>query len=537
MTGARQRYEPDTGVLVTEWRTTEGTVRITDALAFRSGADLGEDAPAGRSELLRVLEVVEGRACVGVEIDLRGGAEAERQDGGLRLRCRVRPDPDLDLHLTSSHQLDGLRSTHQLAAGDRLELVLRWSGGSHRHRSPRPAALLRQTTDAWRRWIGCFRYVGPQEPMVRRSAITLKLLDHFPSGALVAAPTSSLPEALGGPRNWDYRYAWIRDAAFSVYAFRRIGLTDEAWGFLGWVLHSVEQAGRAAVLYDLDGSAPPPEREDPDLEGYCRSAPVRWGNAAADQVQHDAYGEIVDCPYQWAAQGGRIPPALWDRLLPLVHEAQAVWRRPDHGIWEVRTPWRVFTYSAALCQVALDRAARLATRLGLPGDAKAWAAEATTIKKAVLEDAWDPKRQTLTEHLGGGGLDASLLSLPLRRVVPATHPRMMATTEAVARELGAGNGLVYRYLPDESPDGLPGEEGAFVLCSFWLVDNLAHQGRLDEAQVLYESLCARGGALGLLPEQIDPETGRFLGNYPQAFSHVGVISSGINLARCAESRR
>ena len=528
-TGARQRYEPDTGVLVTEWRTAGGMVRITDALALRSGADLSEDASAGRSELVRALEVVEGAARISVDVDPRGGAEAERQGGGLRLRCRAHPE--LDLYLDSSRPLEGLRSVHELNAGDRLELVLRWSEGSHRHRSPEPAALLRQTADAWGTWMGCFHYDGPQEPMVRRSTITLKMLDHLPSGALVAAPTSSLPEAIGGPRNWDYRYAWIRDAAFSVYAFRRIGLTSEAWGFLGWVLDSVERAGRAAVLYDLDGSAPPAEWEDPDLEGYRRSAPVRWGNGAADQVQNDAYGEILDCAYQWAAQGGRIPLTLWQRLIPLVEEARKVWWQPDHGIWEVRTSGHVFTYSVAMCQVALDRAARLATRLKLPGNAGVWAAEAAAMKAALLEEAWDPDRRTLTEHLGGGGLDASLLSLPLRRVLEATHPRMVATTEAVAKVLGAGQGLIYRYLPEESPDGLEGEEGAFLLCSFWLVDNLTYQGRLDEAQELYESLCARGGELGLLPEQIDPETGAFLGNHPQAFSHVGVISSGVNLGR------
>jgi GH15 family glucan-1,4-alpha-glucosidase len=220
-----------------------------------------------------------------------------------------------------------------------------------------------------------------------------------------------------------------------------------------------------------------------------------------------------------------------------VEAAGREWRDPDHGIWEVRTPGRTFTYSAALCQVALDRGARMAERFGLPGAVARWRAEAERIRTAILEEAWDPGLGSLTEHLGGGGLDASLLTLPLRRVVPLDHPRMTATTEAIRRRLGAGAGLLYRYLPDESPDGLPGHEGAFLLCSFWLVDNLAGQGRVDDAIELFESLCARANPLGLLPEQIDPSTGAFLGNFPQAFSHVGLISSAVNLAHTLASRR
>lgn len=259
--------------------------------------------------------------------------------------------------------------------------------------------------------------------------------------------------------------------------------------------------------------------------------PVRWGNAAARQRQHDVYGEILDCAYQWAAHHGRVSERLWSRLRTLVEGAAESWHKPDHGIWEVRTSGRPFTYSAALCQVALDRAARMAERFGLSGPVDAWKTMARKIQDAILEDAWDAKMRSLTEHLGGGGLDASLLTLPLRRVVPADHPKMVATSHAIVERLGAGQGLLYRYLPDESPDGIAGHEGAFLLCSFWLVDNYAKQGRLDEARELYDSLCARAGHLGLLPEEIDPSTGAFLGNYPQAFSHIGVISSGVNLTR------
>ena len=535
---ARQRYEPDSGVVATELRSPTGLVRVTDCLTLRAGADLTEDTPAGRGELLRSVVALEGSVRLRVSLDPWGGGGAERCGGGLRIRPRRRPD--LDLRLLSTVGLDSLPATVELSAGDQAHFVLRWAPGG-RDRALAPPALLQATLDGWRRWMRHLRYDGPQAPVVRRSVVTLKMLDYMETGALVAAPTSSLPEAIGGVRNWDYRYAWVRDAAFSVYAFRRVGLEAEAAGFLSWVLEAIGRDGHPRVLYTLHADQPPPEREDPELEGYRRSAPVRWGNAAADQRQHDAYGEILDCAYQWAASqwagaGGRIDGPLWARLRALVEAARDHWDEPDHGIWEVRSPTRPFTYSAAMCQVALDRGARLADRLGLPGDAAGWRAEADRARAAILEQAWDPRRRTLTEHLGPGGLDASLLALPLRRVVDANHPRMKATVEAITRHLGAGGGLVYRYLPDESDDGLPGHEGAFLLCSFWLVDNLAAQGRLDEAMDLYDSLCRRAGGLGLLPEEIDPATGAFLGNFPQAFSHVGVVSSGMNLARLTAPR-
>jgi alpha,alpha-trehalase len=306
-------------------------------------------------------------------------------------------------------------------------------------------------------------------------------------------------------------------------------MTAEAAAFLGWVLDSVEPEGRPKVLYDIDGQQPVPEVVDEDLEGYRASAPVRWGNAAADQRQHDVFGEILDCAHQWVEGGGHLDDHLWSRLRSFVDAAAEEWHDPDQGIWEIRDPGRPFTYSAALCHVALDRGAELAEAHGLPGDVERWRRVADEIRTAILEEAWDPDRGSLTEYLGGGHLDASVLALPARRVVPAEHPRMVATTEAVARELGAGEGLVYRYLPELSPDGLEGDEGAFLLCSFWLVDNLAEQGRFEEAEALYDSLCARANPLGLLPEQIDGDTGRFLGNFPQGFSHIGVITSGVRL--------
>ncbi|MEU6791127.1 glycoside hydrolase family 15 protein [Nonomuraea wenchangensis] len=526
---ARQRYEPDTAVLVTELRGPTGLVRITDALALRAGADLSDDAGAGRGELIRSAAVVHGTVRLRAELEPRGGGHARVLGSGLEVRASRRPD--LRLHLRSNRPLPGLRTVHDLHEGDRLNLVLSW-GRIHRHHRFAPEVMLRDTAEAWRRWMRNCEYSGPQEPLVRRSVITLKLCDDWANGSLVAAPTSSLPAPIGGVRNWDYRYTWIRDAAYAVFALRRVGFVEEADAFLGWVLDAFEQSGQPRIMYTLCGNPVPEEIQDGGLEGYRRSAPVRWGNGAADQRQHDVYGEVLDCADQWLRAGGEIQPALWSGLAELAEAAASAWRQPDQGIWEIRSEGRVFTYSVGMCQVALDRAAAIGERLGLPGQTATWRGEAEKLRELILDQSWNEEAQCLSEHLDGrGGLDASLLALPLRKVIPADHPRMAATTAAIAERLSAGDGLLYRYLHDQSPDGLPGDEGAFVLCSFWLVDNLILQGHLERAEDLYTSLCARANPVGLLPEQIDPSTGTFMGNFPQAFSHIGIIASGVNLAR------
>ncbi|MFG3522855.1 glycoside hydrolase family 15 protein [Nocardia nova] len=525
----RQRYQPDTGVLETELRSATGVLRVTDAMVVRPGSDLGDDAPADRSELVRSAIVVSGHVRVTVEIAPQGGAQLRPVLSGLEIR--VASQPNLRLHLRADRPLDGVHTTFDLVQGERLELVLSW-GRFHRHHRFDAAAMLRHTADAWRSWMRTCVYDGPEQALVRRSAITLKLCDHWVSGSVVAAPTSSLPAPIGGVRNWDYRYVWIRDASYAVYALRRIGFRNEADAFLGWVLDAFERSGEPRIMYDIDGDPVPDEMVDTGLEGYRGSGPVRWGNGATDQRQHDVYGEILDCADQWLRTGGELQPLLWSNLSDLAEAAGRSWQEPDQGIWEVRSPGRVFTYSAALCQVALHRAASIGERFDLPGPVAMWRSTANEIREAILKNSWDERAHTLSAHLDGGGeLDASLLALPLRRVVPADHPRMTATTAAVADRLGAGDGLLYRYLHDESPDGLPGNEGAFVLCSFWMVDNLTAQGRLEDAERLYTSLCARASTVGLLAEQIDPTTGTFMGNFPQAFSHIGIISSGVKLAR------
>ena len=325
---ARQWYETDTGVLITELRSDTGVVRLTDALALRSGADLTDDAAANRGELVRSAVVLTGSVRLHVSLQPRGGAKPSPAYNGLAVECARQPT--LRLHLRSNRALSGLQTTHDLQQGDRLDLVLSW-GRIHRHHPLDVEARLSETVDAWQRWMTGFHYNGPEPAMVRRAAITLKLCDHWTNGSLVAAPTSSLPAPVGGIRNWDYRYTWIRDAAFAVFALRRIGFVNEADAFLGWVLDAFELSRTARIMYTLDGNPVPDEWEDSELEGYRRSAPVRWGNGAADQRQHDVYGEVLDCADQWVKLGGRLDPVLWEGLSGIADTASKAWREPDQG--------------------------------------------------------------------------------------------------------------------------------------------------------------------------------------------------------------
>ncbi|MDP9983705.1 GH15 family glucan-1,4-alpha-glucosidase [Pseudarthrobacter oxydans] len=531
---AAQRYMEDSCVLVTTLASDRGTLQITDCLSLRSGADLVEPVPAGRSELLRHVQAVGGDVRLRIRLEPKTGVTFDELAGGWRFDWHSGRVSEVYLWTSVELAPDGrgLSTELTLRAGETITATLHWSGRFRLRQHPDPRKLIDQTVAAWRRWASALDCQGSQAELMKRSALTLKLLDHAETGAIMAAATSSLPEWPGAPRNWDYRYTWVRDASFSNYVFRRIGDRSDAEVFLAWVLTNVERDGVPHVMYALDGSQPPEEVQDPLLRGYRGSAPVRWGNGAIHQQQHDVYGEIIDIAYQWSSSGARVDARLWAALVPIVELAISSWRTPDSGPWEIRSTGRPFTYSAALCYVAVDRAIQIARKHGLPYPKGRWEAAAKEIREAALTQSWNPELQTFTEHLGGtGGLDAALLTLPVRNVIAFDDPRMVATTKAVAEGLDAGNGLLYRYLPEVSPDGLPGGEGAFLLCSFWLVDNLAGQGRLDEAYALYETLCGRANPLGLLPEQIHPETGEFLGNFPQAFSHVGVLASGLRLLK------
>lgn len=399
--GCDQHYLEDTGVLVTRMTGPEGTVELTDAFVLRPGARLEESERAASGELVRRARVAHGSVVLRVVVRPRGEALTTRGEGGdgWWLSC---PHQGLKLRLRSSHRLDGGAATVRLEQGEEVWLTLCWDGPGT---APGPLhtdvdARIDATVRAWRRWARRLPADVPRADLVRRSAITLKLLEHVENGGIVAAPTSSLPETVGGERNWDYRYSWMRDAAYAVFALRRIGLPREAERFLARVLEVTRTGHGPRVLYAVDGRPPVPETLDGELEGYRGSAPVRWGNAAFDQVQNDIYGEVLDCAFHWAGAGGRIAPDLWDSLVAMTRCASESWDRPDRGIWEVRSADRPFTYSAAMCQVALDRAARLARRLGLPGDVEGWARQAARLGTRVLDEAWDEDAGAFTARLG-----------------------------------------------------------------------------------------------------------------------------------------
>ena len=533
--GARHRYLGDSPILITELQVEGGVLRITDLMPLRNNANLSGEGLATTGELLRCVEVVHGEVTVMASISIRGGIELE--GGGSEVRLWAKRYPDLELMLEASRGLSGAGGSWLLRKGESVSFCLRWNGGSGASSVDAPVAAVTNTIEGWLSWMRSFTYDGPRQNLVRRSAVTIKLLDNVQNGALIAAPTSSLPESIGGERNWDYRYVWIRDASFAVYALRRIGFHQEAWQFLQWVLKQVGD-DNLNVMYTLDGGTDIHEFLDPELSGYRGSSPVRWGNGASSQMQHDMFGEVVDCAFQWTTHGGVLSEPLWQVLRRFVDRAANLWNQPDQGIWEVRTAGRVQTYSAGICHVALNRGARLAKRFGFEGDIERWEATAKQITDTILSQAWNEDGQFLAQGLGGSGhLDAAVLGLPIRRVIEAKHPRMVKTVDAVIRHLGAGNELLYRYLPNKSPDGLHGDEGAFVLCSFWMIDNLTMQGRLQEAMDRFDKICDRANTLGLLPEEIDPTTGGFLGNFPQAFSHLGLISSGVNLGLALRKTR
>jgi GH15 family glucan-1,4-alpha-glucosidase len=533
-----RRYLPATNVLETRFATPSGVLTVVDCLAIRRGAAAG-DATETRShhQLLRLVRCEAGQVEIMVEF-------APRFDYGLTIPRLELKDDDLgvvyggaDALVLQSEiplvQTDvcGCGATATLGAGDQVFFALTYQLPHQLdvHRLDRDEVTTRidRTVEFWRDWSARCTYQGPYREQVLRSALVLKGLTNAPTGAIVAAPTTSLPERLGGPRNWDYRYSWLRDAAMNLYALFTLGYTEEAHAFMGWVERTT--AGRAEdlqLMYGVGGERLLPELELAGLDGYRGSRPVRVGNAAAGQFQLDVYGYLLDTAWLYHRHGGAITATFWELLAGAVEEVARRWTEPDDGIWEVRGGPRHFVSSKVMAWVTVDRAIRLARIHGLPADLDRWTGLRRAIRDRVERDGVDPATGAFTQAFGSQLLDAANLLLPLVRFLPADDPRIRATVERTAREL-APHGLVHRYLGAD--DGLPGGEASFVICSFWLVDNLALAGQTDRATALFERLLGHANDLGLLAEEVDPRSDELLGNFPQAFSHVGLISAAINL--------
>jgi GH15 family glucan-1,4-alpha-glucosidase len=386
----------------------------------------------------------------------------------------------------------------------------------------------------WRRWLRGSSYSGRWREMVDRSALTLKLLTYAPTGAIVAAPTTSLPEELGGARNWDYRYTWMRDAAFSLYGLLRLGFTDEAGAFLSWLEGRFRNAtdresGPLQIMYGIDGREELPEEELSHLEGYMGSAPVRIGNGAASQLQLDIYGELMDSVYLCNKYGLPIYHDGWMELTRNLEWLIDHWDQPDEGIWETRGGRRNYTYSRLMSWVALERAIRIAVQRGLPADILRWSAVRDRIYRQIMQHGWHPDRRAFVQQYGGDVLDASLLLMPLCKFIAPTDPRWLSTLDAITGGL-VSDSLVYRYDAQASPDGLAGQEATFSMCSFWWVEALARAGRLDEARLAFEKMLTYANHVGLYSEEI-ASTGEQLGNFPQAFTHLALISAAFDLDR------
>jgi len=400
-------------------------------------------------------------------------------------------------------------------------------------------AELAHTLHCWRKWLAGCNYNGPYIEEVQRSALTLKMMTYAPTGAIVAAPTTSLPENLGGERNWDYRYTWLRDATFTLYALNVLGFTEEARAFTHWLRNlSYIDGEDLQIMYGIRGERDLTERELPHLSGYCASGPVRIGNGAAQQKQLDVFGEVLDCIHLYRRQGSferygeTLEGPLWAMMRTLVEHVCAHWQEPDSGIWEVRGGLRHFVYSKVMCWVALDRGIRAAQQLNLEADLPRWCLVRDQIRVDILSHGYNTTIGAFTQSYDDTALDASNLLLPLVGFIPPDDPRMRSTVDRIIEQLTDEQGFVYRYLAD---DGLSGSEGSFTICTFWLVDNLAMQGRIAESRSLFERLLSYAGRLGLFSEEIDSHSNMALGNYPQAFTHIALINSAINL-RKAELR-
>jgi len=530
---AQRRYLPETNVIETIFSTADGSVRVTDAMPLA----LAGLAPT--RELVRQIEGVSGEVALSWSVEPRFGYGERRTSIGLRTGVPVASSGADALAVRAfdageSDCADGaIRGQFVARSGSRGLLALGVAHGDPLVFSPRGdiERRLQRTIDYWREWARTREYDGPWRDAVIRSALALKLLIHAPSGAIAAAATTSLPEELGGVRNWDYRYSWIRDSSATLDALLRLGCPIEADAFFWWLLHASQLTHpRVNVLYRLNGRAKAPEREL-SMAGYAGSRPVRVGNAAAPQLQLDVYGHLMQTAWLYAGGGGQLRGDAGSLLAATADLVSSLWREEDSGIWEVRSAPRHFTESKMMCWIALDRACRLADAGHIPaGGASRWRAEAHEIPQFVAEHCWSAQRHTYERYPGAGEVDASLL-LPVLMGYGADddQERLRATVARIRAELGTGP-LLHRYRGD---DGLPGEEGAFLACSFWLVDALARLGQVGEATELMEELLAYGNDVGLFAEEIDPGSGAFLGNFPQGLVHLALINAAVTLQEVA----
>jgi GH15 family glucan-1,4-alpha-glucosidase len=529
----KQMYVPDTNVLVTRFLSPGGLAEVTDFMP------LGETDESGRHDLVRRVEVVRGSMPMRVECRpafdyARADHRLELVPGGARFLSR---DFGLALHGSLPLRADGNAAVADftLEQGQQAAFVLRPldEEGAPVAVSPEETErAFRRTVDYWQRWlVGC-NYRGRWREMVNRSALALKLLTYEPTGAIVAAATTSLPAPIGGSRNWDYRYTWMRDASFTLYGLMRIGFTEEAFAFMRWLGGRVQETqsdGSLQLMYSIDGRHELPERELDHLEGYRGSRPVRIGNAAHRQLQLDIYGELLDAIYLFNKYGTPIGYDAWVKIRRVLDHVCDVWREPDEGIWEVRGGRRHFVYSKLMCWVALDRGLRLADKRSFPADRSRWRENRDAIYEEIMARGWSRERQAFVQAFDGDGLDAANLIMPLVFFVSPTDPRFLQTLDATVRDLAHGS-LVHRYDVKESPDGLEGEEGTFSMCTFWLVEALTRAGRLEEARLLFEKMLGYANHLGLYSEQVGL-SGEALGNFPQAFTHLSLISAAFNLDR------
>jgi len=536
----RQLYLPGTPILLTRFMSADGVGEVVDFMPIA-----GEEA-TDRHRLVRMVRVVRGRMRFRLDCEPRfdygrDAGHLEFSGDGATFRGRtmtvtvspVRRDRRLIRDEDILRTERGLSGFATLDAGDVGGMVLETAPqGPPRVIHPEEVLdLFARTRDFWRGWIGRSRYQGRWREMIERAAMTLKLMTYAPTGALVAAPTAGLPEQIGGERNWDYRFTWIRDASFSVYALLGLGFTGEAQAFLRWlsdrVREGTEQGTPLQIMYRVDGSPHLDEEVLDHLEGYRGSRPVRVGNGAAGQLQLDIYGEAMDSVYLADTHGLGMSHEAWTHTTVLMDWLCEHWDEPDDGIWETRGGRQDFVYGRLMSWVAFDRAIRLAQGRGRPADVGRWTAMRDAVYGQIMARGFHPKREAFVQHYATDVLDASLLYMPLVGFIAPNDPMWLSTLDAMDTEL-VSDSLVYRYDPLASPDGLRGSEGTFTICSFWYIDALARSGRLDEARLTFEKMLTYSNHLGLYSEEISP-TGEQIGNFPQAFSHLSLISAAMNL--------